>query len=143
MLIVPMPPGMMPSLTSVSAKRAVFEAYIKSQLRASSVSTTISNTVYRRDHWNGTGSHGIATLFKDGMLLLPLLVRHAVALFQVATCTERPFAATGYNHTADILRIDIERFKNLFALKAHLRVDGVEHLWTIQCEEQNVIVDTF
>src|SRR6185436_19608293 len=73
------------------------------------------------------------------VLRLPLRLRHAVALFQVAAGAERALAGTGQHHAAQLARLGAQPCPQVELVAAHLRIERIEHLRTVEAHDEDVL----
>jgi hypothetical protein len=123
---VPPPPGMIPSLTSGSAKR---------DLAAAAEGDTVDGT----HQWQRTGKDRAHHTLEDQMLQPPLGIRHAVALLEIAARAERLVARPRQDDAAQRPMIHGERFETGDEILAHLGVEGIERLRAVQGDPQDIV----
>ena len=97
---VPPMPGKMPRVTSGTANTALSLATIRSERTASSQPPPMREALDGRDDGHRTVEHARRGLLEDQMLGAPGLVRHALALLQVAAHAEGLVARAGEDHGA-------------------------------------------
>ena len=78
-------------------------------------------------------------LLEDGVLLPPSLVGHLVALFQIAARAKSLGARPGQNDAPDAAGIDVPSAEQIPKVPAHLGVDGVGALRTIQRNHRQML----
>ena len=97
---VPPPPGMMPSVISVRAKRAVVARVGEVAGQRDLAAAAERRAVDRGDHGDRAVHEASVMRSKIACCAQPLLVGHAVAFFQVAAGAERLVAGAGQHHAA-------------------------------------------
>ena len=88
----------------------------------------------------GTGQldDGADGALEDQVLVLPLLIGHAVALFQVAAGAERARTGAGEHDAALLVRRAVDRVEQVEQVEAHLRVHRIGDLGPVQRDQQRV-----
>ena len=77
------------------------------------------------------------------MLVLPLFVRHAVTLLQIATGTKRLRAGTRENDTTLFVRRGAKPVERRQQVETHLGVHRVRHLGPVQRDQNDVFSRCF
>ena len=137
---VPPAPGMIPSVTSVNAKRARACGIDEIRRRGDLAAAAIGRAVDGREQRDRAAHHRPHHAFEDQVLRPPAFVGHAVALLEIAAGAKRLVAAAGDDHGAQIFQIDRERFEQLHEIEPHARVQRVRHLGPIERDHEDVIV---
>ena len=98
----------------------------------------IGGAVHRGDDRHRAGDDGANGALEDQVLVLPLLIRHAVALFQVAAGAERARAGAGEHDAALLVGRAADGVEQVEQIEAHLRVHRIGDLGTVQRDQQRV-----
>jgi hypothetical protein len=78
---------------------------------------------------------------KDLVLLLPLLLRHAVALFEIAASAEYLAAGARQHDDPHVSRMANKLGIDLKLFPAHLGIHGVADFGAVQRNDENVLID--
>src|ERR1035438_9297438 len=97
--------------------------------------------VDRRDHRHLTFELRHEGPLEEFVLRSPGLVAHAVSLLEVAASAEGALAGTGEHNAAYVLGLRSQATPQVERVEAHLRIDGVENVRTIERHEQHEVVD--
>ena len=139
---VPPPPGMMPSVTSVSARRGlrgVEKIAAACDLAAAAIGRAVDGADDRDRAVDQRPHHAL----ENDVLARPRLVGHAAALLQVAAGAERLVAGAGQDDAAQALRIERYVLEIAHEVASHLGVERVGCVRPVERTILHVIVDRF
>ncbi|MGX1414304.1 hypothetical protein AB7M43_004396 [Bradyrhizobium elkanii] len=115
----------------------------KVERRRDLAAAAIGRTIDRADHGNRTAQQSAQHALEDQMLCLPGLVRHAVALLQIAPGAERLVAVSGQDHRAQPLDVGREALEQFHQIEAHLGVHRIGRFRPVQRHQQDIAITPF
>jgi hypothetical protein len=95
--------------------------------------------VHGRYHRDRAVEQGERHALEQRVLLHPLRVGHAVALFQVAAGAERLVAGAGQDHAAIVLRVVDQPREHVMQIVADLGRDRVAHLGPVDAHGEHML----
>ena len=130
----------MPSVTSVSAKRALLGGVDEIRCRRDLAAAAIGGAIDGGDHRDRTGQDRPQHALEHEMLGLPGFVGHAVALLEIAAGAERFGPRAGQDGDAQPLEVDRKPLEQFHEVEPHLRIQGIRRIRPVQRDQQDMVV---